>query len=59
MWNIFFGFLLGRAAGRSIRPLLLLILVGSIIAGLVYAIVVFNTVSERNRGPNVHHHSTY
>jgi hypothetical protein len=44
---------------RFIRPLLLLILVGSVIAGLIYATVVFNALSERNRAPHVQRHSTH
>ena len=61
MWNFFFGFLLARGTGMSkfIRPLLLLILVGSVIAGLIYATVVFNALSERNSAPHVQRHSTH
>ncbi len=35
-----------------------LVLAVSLIAGLVYAIVIFNAVNERNQAPHVHRHST-
>jgi hypothetical protein len=39
--------------------LALLVLAGSLIAGLVYAVVIFHAVNERNRAPHVQHHSTH
>src|SRR6185437_14367502 len=44
MWNFLLGFLFARATGaaRIIRPLLLLLLVGVIIAGLIYAFAIFH-----------------
>ena len=56
MWNFLLGFLFARATGASriIRPLLLLLLLGSIIAGLIYAFAVFHAVNERSRPPHVH-----
>ncbi|MBB6144100.1 hypothetical protein HNQ77_002052 [Silvibacterium bohemicum] len=58
MWNFLLGFLFARATGASriIRPLLLLFLLGSIIAGLIYAFAVFHEVNERSRPPHVHAH---
>ena len=61
MWNFLLGFLFARATGisRFVRPLLWLLLIGVVLAGIVYAFVVFNAVSERNRAPHVQQHSTY
>jgi hypothetical protein len=58
MWNFLFGFLLARETGMSrfIRPVLLLLLIGSLIAGLLYAAVIFQAVNERNRASHVHSH---
>ena len=63
MWNfltaLFVGSTVGntRTARRLVRPLLLLFAVGVVIAGVIYACVVFNAVSERSQAPNVHTHS--
>jgi hypothetical protein len=61
MWNFLLGFLFARATGisRFVRPLLWLVLIGSILAGIVYAAVVFRAVNERNRAPHVHTLSTH
>lgn len=61
MWNFLLGFLFGRATGMSriIRPLLLLVLLGSIVAGIIYATVVFKAVNERSHAPHVHPHSAH
>jgi uncharacterized protein (DUF2062 family) len=58
MWNFLFGFLLARGTrmSRFIRPVLVLLLIGSLIAGLIYAVVVFQAVNERNRSSYVHSH---
>ena len=58
MWNFLFGLLFARATGMSrfIRLLLLLILVGSVIAGFIYAALVFYAVTERNRTSHVYTH---
>ncbi|TCK68469.1 hypothetical protein C7378_3548 [Acidipila rosea] len=60
MWNFLLGFLFARATGASriIRALLLLLLLGSIIAGLIYAFAVFHTVNQRSPSPHVHAHSS-
>ena len=59
MWDFLFGYLFGRATGlsRVLRPFLLLLVIGVIVAALVYAGVVFNAVKERNRAPHVQQHS--
>lgn len=61
MWDFFFGYFFGRATGisRVVRPLLWLLLIGVIIAGLIYTVVVFRAVSERSNSPHVHAHSTH
>jgi hypothetical protein len=61
MWEFLTGFFFARATGlsRVIRPLMLLFLVGVVIAGLIYAAVVFKAVSERSNSPHVHAHSTH
>ncbi len=64
MWNfllaVFVGGGLGstRTAQRLIKPFLALFFIGVIIAGLIYAFVIFHAVSERSQAPNVHAHST-
>ena len=61
MWEFLTGFFFARATGlsRVIRPLLLLFLVGVVVAGFIYAAVVFKAVSERSNSPHVHAHSTH
>ena len=44
---------------RLIGKVLLVILLGSFIAGLIYAVVVFHALNERNRAPHVQHHSSH
>jgi hypothetical protein len=60
MWNFLLGFLFARATGisRVIRPLLLLVLIGAIVAGLIYAFAVFQAVSQRSHTSHVHVSST-
>lgn len=60
MWNFLLGFLFARATGASriIRALLLLLLLGSFIAGLIYAFAVFHAVNQRSPSPHVHAHSS-
>lgn len=60
MWDFLFGYFVGRATGisRIVRPLLWLFLVGVVIAGFIYAAVVFHAISERSNSPHVHAHST-
>jgi hypothetical protein len=61
MWNFLLGYLFGQATGisRIVRPLLWLVLIGAIIAGIIYASAVFNAVNERNQAPHVQPHSTH
>lgn len=42
-----------------LRYLFLLLLVGCLIVGVIFATVVFKAVSERNNSPHVHAHSTH
>ena len=60
MWNVLLGFLLGHTPGTSryVRALLAAMAVGVVIAGLIYAVVVLQTVSERSHTPHVPAHST-
>jgi hypothetical protein len=44
---------------RPLRHLFLLFLLGCLIAGMVYAYVVFKAVSERSEQPHVHAHSAH
>ena len=61
MWEFLTGFFFARATGlsRIIRPILFLFVVGVVIAGFIYAAVVFRAVSERSKSPHVHAHSTH
>jgi hypothetical protein len=60
MWNVFLGFLLGHTPGisRVVRVLLAAIAIGIVVAGLIYAAVIMQAVSERNHASHVHAHST-
>jgi cytoskeletal protein RodZ len=44
---------------RWYRPVLLLFLTGILAAGLIYAFVVFEAVSERSHSPHVHTNSSH
>ena len=44
---------------RSTRMFLLVIFLGALIAGFIYAYVILNAVYERSQTPNVHVHSTH
>ncbi len=64
MWKILMGYLIGDAiskspVGRFVRPALKLFALGVLIAGLIYAYVVFKAVYERSQAPHVHAHSTH
>ena len=65
MWNFLLAFFFGSAVantrtGRSIlRPLLLLFLISIVVAGFIYAFVVFQAISERSHSSHVHAHSTH
>jgi len=60
MWNFLMGILFVRATGtaRLVRFALLLILIGAVAAGLIYAHIVFNAVNQRSHTPHVHAYST-
>lgn len=60
MWEFILGFLFARATGiyRIVRPILLLVTIGVIIAGAVYVSVVFRAVQERSQDHHVHSHGT-
>lgn len=61
MWSLLAPFLVGRAVGgwRYIRVVLMVMLLGCIIAGFIYAIVVFRAIQSRPEGHHVQHHSTH
>lgn len=42
--------------GRPFRAAFIAIFIGAIIAGLIYAFVVFRAVNERSQSPHVHAH---
>ena len=44
---------------RLIRFTLLVVFAGALMAGLIYAYVVFNALTERSRDPHVQHHSAH
>lgn len=44
---------------RPFRYILLILFVGCLIVGFIYAGVVLKAVSERNDSPHVHAHSTH
>jgi len=44
--------------GRPFRAAFILILVGVVIAGLIYTFVIFQAVSTRSQLPHVHAHSS-
>jgi FlaG/FlaF family flagellin (archaellin) len=60
MWEFLLGFLFARATGisRFVRALLLLVAIGVVIAGFIYASVVLRAVRERSQSDHVHTHST-
>ena len=44
---------------RFARLLLILVFAGAVIAGLIYASVVFHALTERNQAPHVQQNSTH
>jgi hypothetical protein len=48
-----------RTARRLLKPLVKLFAIGVLIAGLIYAYVVFQAIAERSQHPHVHAHSTH
>lgn len=61
MWNFLKGMLFAHAVrtSRFVRTALVVLLLGGIVAGVIYAAIVFNAVLERNPGHHVQQHSTY
>lgn len=61
MWEFLLGFLFARATGisRLVRVVLVLVAIGVVISGAIYAFVVFRAVQERSQHPYVHPHSTH
>ena len=65
MWNFLLAFFFGstvsssRTGRRLMRPMLILIAIGVLIAGFIYACVVFRAVTERSQTSHVHAHSTH
>jgi hypothetical protein len=60
MWSILTPLLVGRAIGgwRYIRVALLIILIGCAIAGLIYAMVIFNAALKTPEKHHVQHYSS-
>lgn len=44
---------------RPFRYLILLVFLGCLVAGLIYAAVVFHALTERNQAPHVQHNSSH
>jgi len=44
---------------RPIRYAILVVILGGLIAGMIYAAVVFHAIAERNQAPYVQHQSTH
>jgi hypothetical protein len=64
MWNFLLGLFIGDALrkasfGPFARLFMKLVIIGILIAGLIYTYVVFKAVSERSHAPYVHAHSTH
>ena len=65
MWNFLLAFFFGstvsstRTGRRLMRPLLILLGIGVVVAGFIYASVVFRAATERSQSPHVHAHSTH
>ncbi len=59
MLGFLFGFLtFSRVRSTTLRIILIVITIGLVIAGLLYAFTVFSAVTERNQAPHVQHHTT-
>jgi hypothetical protein len=60
MWNFLLGFLFARATGisRFVRPLLMLIILGALVTGVIYAVAVFHAAQGRSSGGHVEHHTS-
>lgn len=44
---------------RPIRYAILVVILGGLLAGMIYAAIVFHALAERNQAPHVQHHSTH
>jgi hypothetical protein len=44
---------------KPILAIALVILLGCLVAGFIYAFIVFHAVSQRSQHPHVHAHSTH
>ena len=64
MWNFLLALFVGGAVGstrtaqRLVRPILVLFVIGVLIAGFIYACVVFRAANQRSHPPHVHIYST-
>ena len=63
MWEFLMGLFIGDALNKSplgsfVRLFMKLVVIGILVAGLIYTYVVFRAVSERSHSPHVHAHST-
>ncbi len=60
MGSFFAALLIGRATGgwRYMRAALVVILIGGVIAGFIYADIIFNAVHSTPRNHHVEHHTT-
>ena len=45
--------------GRPLRYIILVIILGCLVAGLIYTFVVLHALTERNSAPHVQHHSVH
>ena len=65
MWNFLLALFAGSTIGstrtvrRSVRPVVILFLIGVLVAGVIYVCVVFKAVSERSNKPHVSTHSSH
>jgi hypothetical protein len=60
MWSILTPLLIGRATGgwRYIRVVLAIVLMGCVIAGVIYAALIFNAVRSTPEKHHVQHNSS-
>jgi hypothetical protein len=45
--------------GRPFRYALLALILGCLVAGVIYTVVVFHALEDRSQAPHVHAHSTH
>jgi len=64
MWNFLMALFVGGAIGstrtaqRLVRPLLVLFIIGVLVAGVIYACVVFRAATEGSHPADVNAHSS-